>query len=110
MGKDVPKFRHRSKSAPRAKSPDPKNLQQARTRKGKDSSEGFVTPPPSKKHSSPKESGTKDAKRRISFGQSQEVHHIKAENPPGPKRPSSGKADMDEAKASEIVDALKKDN
>lgn len=82
-----PTHRHRGKSAPRGKSPDPKGLRKAAA--------ALETPPPkTSKGSSGSGAKTKDpVKRRISFGEVTE-HRIKAENGAGPYKPGeSGKAD-----------------
>lgn len=94
-----PTHRHRSKSAVRGRSPDPKSLKKAaaRARKEKEAA-AFITPPPKRKNRSPGASGSSGAKsskpdpRRISFSGKNTVHPIEAENQP-PKEISPDEAD-----------------
>ena len=98
----APTHRHRSKSAPRGRSPDPKSLrkaaEKAKKTKGKDEA-SFTTPPPKSRTCSPAGSSTskQDVKRRISFGPGS-VHSIRAEN--------QRKKDMDVNEADAILAAM----
>ena len=91
--------RHRSKSAPRGRSPDPKVLKKA----AKATKESLVTPPPrpKKEKTSSSEKVTPVTPRRISFGANTE-HQIVAENPA-----PTGRREMNIERADEILKGLK---
>ena len=98
----APTHRHRSKSAPRGRSPNPKQLKKV--------AKGMVTPPPKPSKVDPSQSGSekkpkeKKINRKLSFGPNSTTE-IRAENPPG-NSPYGG---MKLSKATEIVEALKKE-
>lgn len=87
----VPQFRRRSKSAPRGRSPAPKELKKAKAKV----EAGYVTPSPRRRDES---SGSRSSCRRISFSATDTVTPIVAEN-------ASGK-NMSDEKATEILAAL----
>lgn len=105
----APTRRHRSKSAPRGVSPDPKALRKASEKKAQprrlQDVDLYTTPPPrtSKRSTS---TGSKDSVRqRISFGENT-IHDIEAENKS--KQPSKGKVkSMGDKEAEKIFEALK---
>ena len=100
----APTHRHRSKSAPRGKSPDPKALKKAakEAKKGKENKDqapgSLVTPPPKVRNSSPERSAPQKepAQRRLTWG-TNSVHDIVAEGGKG----------MDEREANEILKNMK---
>ena len=95
----APTHRHRSKSAPRGRSPDPRALRKA-AKSIKDKSSGYVTPPPNSSKDD-RSSGSKKSdpvRRKISFGENK-VHHIEAEN--------ISPADMSSKRAAKIISSLK---
>ena len=93
----APTHRHRSKSAPRGRSPNPKQLKKV--------AKGLVTPPPKQSKADSSRSGSeKKPKRRLSFGPGSTTE-IMAENPPG----NSPYGEMKLSKATEILEALKKE-
>lgn len=84
--------RHRSKSAPRGRSPDPKSLKKAAKEARR---AGLVTPPPrpvKEKSSSDVKSRGRVTPHRISFGENTE-HPIVAENRPPTKEMNIKQAD-----------------
>ena len=97
-----PTHRHRSKSAPRGRSPDPKALrraaEKAKKTKGK-KDEALVTPPPKTRNSSPtrSSSSSKEVRKKITFGPNS-VHEIAAENKP--------QKEMDVSEADAILAAM----
>lgn len=97
----APTHRHRSKSAPRGRSPNPKQLKKV--------AKGLVTPPPKQSKADSSRSGSEKKpkaklNRRLSFGPGSTTE-IMAENPPG-NSPYGG---MKLSKATEILEALKKE-
>lgn len=99
MAWDPPTRRHRSKSAPRGKSPDPKILKKA----AKESkATGLVTPPPKAKADASSSSSRKSTKR-VLFGATT-VTPIMAENAPGDHKPGEEALDKDK-----IIEKLKKE-
>lgn len=98
----APTHRHRSKSAPRGRSPNPKSLKKARKASAEARTSGYVTPPPRRKpEASPVDSSqSKDSLRKsISFGKNT-TFHIQAENPGNNKKVQEI---MDELKACPVV-------
>ena len=70
--------RHRGKSAPRGRSPDPKALKKAAKEKnGK--GDPFVTPPPRTAKSKDKQSSSDSTRRGLTFGKNT-IFDIRAEN------------------------------
>ena len=101
MASAAPTHRHRSKSAPRGRSPNPKHLKKV--------AKELVTPPPKHAKADPSESGEKKPKekkvsRKLSFGPTT-LTEIQAENSAG-SAPYGG---MKLSKATEILEALKKE-
>lgn len=113
--------RIRGKSAPRGRSPNPKELKRVAkatkhrsksSRSGKEGKEGkegrggYVTPPvkPSARSVS---SGSTTKPRKLSFGQNS-VHEIDAENEPG-KKGFKEDVDMKSSKAEAIIQSMKKE-
>ena len=101
----APTHRHRSKSAVRGRSPDPKALKKAnekakkqrkQDKKMKEVADAFVTPPPKVRNQSPGAPSTTpktEVKRKISFAKENTVVPIEAENPAPSKEMGSQEAD-----------------
>ena len=82
----APTHRHRSKSAPRGRSPDPKSLKKAATKAKQN--DAYTTPPP-RKTSKESSSSNLKVRRAITFKDEERIHEIEAEN----KGPGLKKAD-----------------
>ena len=82
----APTHRHRSKSAPRGRSPDPKSLKKAATKAKQN--DAYTTPPP-RKTSKESSSSNLKVRRAITFKDEDRIHEIEAEN----KGPGLKKAD-----------------
>ena len=99
MAAAAPTHRVRGKSAPRGRSPNPKELKKA--------AKGLTTPPPNTKKRQAESSGSsKGVARQLSFGKSSTVD-IVAENPAGPHK--AGDSSMNLAKADKIFDTISKE-
>ena len=101
----APTHRHRSKSAVRGRSPDPKAIKRAakeakKAAAAKAPSNPYETPPPKPRVQSPGTSGPKGVARKVSFTDKDSVHDIKAENE-GPNK------DMKLKDADKIFAAIK---
>ena len=102
MAPEPPKVRIRNKSAPRGRSPNPKDLKKAKEAVTK----GLVTPPPAGKKRRAESTGSgssKEVARQLSFGKDS-VHHIEAENKAG----SSPYGDMKKEQVDKVWAALEK--
>ena len=108
--------RIRGKSAPRGRSPHPKELKKAakgaaaqrsksKGKEGKTKKDGFVTPPTK---SSARSTSSESKPRRLSFGENS-VHAIQAENQPGKKTTYKDLKDMKSSEADAIINGLKKE-
>lgn len=115
----MPNLRIRGKSAPRGRSPHPKDLKRAAKaakhrprsstgkgkKDGKEGKEVFVTPPV--KSTARSVSSESKPRRKLSFGENS-VHSIDAENKPG-KKTFKEDNDMKSSKAAEIISGLRKE-
>lgn len=96
----APAHRVRGKSAPRGRSPNPKDLKRAEKKvKGT----GLITPPPKLRAPTPS-STTPTTTRKLSFSDETKVHEIEAENSRKGKRQP-----MKSEHADAIFNKLKKD-
>ena len=110
MASQAPRYRHRSKSAPRGRSPDPKTLKKevkSRKEKGKPATarDPYVTPPTKRTSRSVESSAESKIKAfrptKLTFGRNS-VHEIEAQHPRG-KKPG----EMALCEADDILNALK---
>lgn len=103
----APTHRHRSKSAPRARSPNPKELKRAAKLAKQQAKQALVTPPPKTKvkEDANRSGSTKPVRRKLSYG-GVTTTSIVAENVAGPHKPGD---DMKPKEVEKIMDKLKKE-
>ncbi|CAK8991311.1 unnamed protein product [Durusdinium trenchii] len=122
MASQAPRYRHRSKSAPRGRSPDPKTLKKevkSRKEKGKPATarDPYVTPPTKRTSRSVESSAESKIKAfrptKLTFGRNS-VHEIEAQHPrgkkpgqkpvsPRPEEPSSEEEDQESDETPSLV-------